>query len=300
MSACLGLGTVQFGMHYGISNDRGQPAEAEIAAILAGAADLGIGYLDTAFAYPNSETLIGRHLPPRHSFRIVTKTPPLGDAPVRRETKTEILDAVAQSMDRLRTDRLHGLLLHRAADLARPGWEIIVEALDEVKTRGWAGLVGASVYGDKELQLVESRFTPGLVQAPFNVLDTRLLLSPVFRRLKSAGAEVHARSVFLQGLLLMQPSALPTFFAPLQATLASLRASWAEAGCDPLAACLGHVMGLSDIDVAVVGVNSLAELREIHQAAARGAGRTNAAASIGQGIDAKYLDPSRWPSPLRH
>ncbi len=296
MAARLGLGTVQFGMHYGISNDRGQPTEAEIADILGNAESFGVGYLDTAFAYPNSETLIGRHLPRGRGLKIVTKTAPIHADRIEPSAKTKVLDDLALSMDRLRTGRLHGLLLHHATDLDKPGWHVLVEALEEAQARGWVELIGASIYNEKELQLVESRFSPGMVQAPFNVLDTRLVASQCFARLKSKGVEIHARSLFLQGLLLMQPSALPAYFEPLKPALDALRMSWAADGLDPLAACLGYVLSHPAIDVAIVGVNRLSELQEICQAASSAANRTNAPAGFPKAVEEKYLDPSLWPS----
>ena len=71
----IGLGTVQFGMHYGVSNRVGQPDEREVAAILERAVARGVRYLDTASAYGDAEILLGRHLPAGHRLRIVTKTP---------------------------------------------------------------------------------------------------------------------------------------------------------------------------------------------------------------------------------
>jgi aryl-alcohol dehydrogenase-like predicted oxidoreductase len=296
MLSRLGLGTVQFGMRYGISNHRGQPDEAEIAAILGRAEEAGVGYLDTAFAYPNSEALIGRHLPPRSKLKIVTKTAPIESDTIERGDKTRILDALALSMERLQVDRPYGLLIHHATDLGKPGWEHLVDAIAEARSRGWVDRVGASVYNNDELELVESRFVPGIVQGPFNVLDTRLVSSKCFSRLKAAGTEMHARSVFLQGLLLMPPASLPAFFEPVRALLASLRAAWAEQATSPLAACLQYVLGHPDIDVAIVGVNSLSEFDEIRSAADFDPTRPNATAEFLPTVDRRYLDPSLWPA----
>jgi aryl-alcohol dehydrogenase-like predicted oxidoreductase len=283
-------------MHYGVSNHRGRPGETEVAAILGRAEESGIGYLDTAFAYPNSEALVGQHLPPRTTLKIVTKTTPIDSVKIERADKTRILDGLALSMERLRVDRVYGLLVHRAADFGKPGWENLVEALAEARLRGWVSRVGASVYNNDELELVESRFAPDIIQGPFNVLDTRLISSKCFSRLKAAGTEMHARSVFLQGLLLMSPSSLPAFFEPVKAPLASLRANWTEQGTSPLSACVQFVLGHPDIDAAIVGVNSLSEFDEILSASVFDPIGATATAKFLPSIDNRYLDPSRWPS----
>jgi aryl-alcohol dehydrogenase-like predicted oxidoreductase len=296
MLSRLGLGTVQFGMHYGVSNRIGQPDEAEVAAILDRAEQAGVGYIDTAFAYPNAEFLIGRYLAPRSKSRIVTKTAPIGGVRIESRDKTKILDALALSMERLRIDRLYGVLVHHANDLGKQGWEHLVDALTEARSRGWVERIGASVYNDDELQLVESRFVPDIIQGPFNQLDTRLTSSKCFSRLKAGGTEMHARSVFLQGLLLMPPASLPAFFEPVKATLTLLREKWSERGVSPLAGCLRFVLGHPDIDVAIVGVNSLSEFDEIRSAAVFDPTGLRATAECLPAIDKKYLDPSLWPS----
>ena len=71
----LGLGTVQFGMNYGMSNLRGRTPPAEVDHILRLAADNGVQVLDTAAVYGDSEVVLGKLLAPDHDFRIVTKIP---------------------------------------------------------------------------------------------------------------------------------------------------------------------------------------------------------------------------------
>jgi aryl-alcohol dehydrogenase-like predicted oxidoreductase len=291
----IGLGTVQFGTDYGISNRDGRPNEAEVAAILARAVETGIGYLDTAAGYADAETLIGRHLPSGHRLRIITKLPPVvEDAIAARHIET-MLTALAASLERLRSAQVYGVLIHHASDLAKPGWQHLIDALNEARARGWTLRVGVSAYDASDLALVESRFTPEVVQLPLNALDCRLAASGWLARLKVAGVEVHARSLFLQGLLLMEPGTLPGFFAPVQEALTSLRARWAAAKLTPLSGCLRGVLHNADIDVAIVGVNRLHELNEIEMALSELTDDDGEVAPVGV-VDPIYLDPRRWPT----
>jgi aryl-alcohol dehydrogenase-like predicted oxidoreductase len=289
----IGLGTVQFGTDYGISNRDGRPDEAEVAAILARAVEAGIGYLDTAAGYGDAEVLIGRHLPGGHGLRIITKLAPIAAGTIEASHTGATLDAVARSLDRLGAVQVYGLLLHNARDLEKPGWRHLIDALHEVRARGWAARIGISVYDTSDLALVERRFTPDLVQLPFNALDHRLAVSGWLDRLKALNIEVHARSLFLQGLLLMEPDALPSFFAPMQSVLTGLRAGWAAAKLSPLAGCLQCALTNSDIDAAIIGVNRLHEFEEIERALGELAGGIAANAPVA--IDPIYLDPRRWP-----
>lgn len=293
----VGLGTVQFGTDYGISNRDGQPAEAEVAAILARAVEAGIGHLDTAASYGDAEVLIGRHLPRGHGLRIITKLPPIAASTIEAAHTGAMLDAAAQSLDRLRAAQVYGLLLHNARDLEKPGWQHLIDALHEVRARGWAARIGISVYDTGDLALVEQRFTPDLVQLPFNALDHRLAVSGWLDRLKASSIEVHARSLFLQGLLLMEPAALPSFFVPMQSALTSLRARWAAEKLSPLAGCLQCALTNSDIDAAIIGVNRLHEFDEIEIALGELAGGSAAHAPVA--INPIYLDPRQWPVKLQ-
>jgi aryl-alcohol dehydrogenase-like predicted oxidoreductase len=292
MLSRLGLGTAQFGLDYGVSNRAGRPSEGEIAAILARAVEAGIGYLDTAPAYGEAEILVGRHLPRHHDLRIVTKLPPIAEATMEAWHGATILETLARSLEHLRVDRVHGILVHHASDVAKPGAEHIVDALMQARARGWVDRIGISIYDAEQLTLAESRFQPQLVQLPLNVLDRRLIQSGMLSRLKAHGVEVHARSVFLQGALVMNPNELPQFFAPLREYIADLQRQWEEAGLTAIGGCLAFALHRPEIDAVIVGVNRLGEFDDI--VAAMG-GRDVCLHEPAVSIDPLYLDPSRWP-----
>ena len=291
----LGLGTAQFGHHYGISNRGGPPTAQEIASILGHAAAAGIGYIDTAPAYGNAEELLGRQMPTQHRFRIVTKAPKIIDEAISKDHAQVILDSVARSLERLRIDRVYAVIVHDADDLRKAGWEHVVEALRRAKERGWATRIGASIYDAEQLALVESRFRPELIQLPLNALDRRLAVSGWLARLRAAGIEVHARSPFLQGLLLMEPDTLPRFFAPLRVALANLHAGWSANKLTPLSGCLHCVLRNADIDVAIVGVNRVREFEEI-KAAVEQLSNDSDESIVPVTIDPTFLDPRQWPA----
>jgi aryl-alcohol dehydrogenase-like predicted oxidoreductase len=291
----LCLGTVQFGLDYGISNRSGRPDGVEISNILNYAAESGVGYLDTAADYGNSEELIGRHLPRGYLPRVVTKVPAIKDETITAIHRQMIADSISMSLERLRMDKLYAVLLHDASDIAKPGSGHIIEALQRAQERGEVSLLGVSIYDANQISMVQQQFNPQLIQLPFNVLDRRLAKSGVLAGLKSAGVEIHARSIFLQGLLLVEPKDLPEFFAPLRQHLESLRADWRIRGLTPLSGSLTSVLQQGEIDVAVVGVNRRSELVDIVESihcvsdTPRGFGSDDA-------IDPIYLNPARWPS----
>jgi aryl-alcohol dehydrogenase-like predicted oxidoreductase len=291
----MGLGTAQFGGNYGISNRHGRPSEAGVAAILARTVEAGFGVIDTAPSYGETEAFIGRHLPSAHGLRIVTKTSPVQASEIGHEHKQELLDTLGVSLDRLRADHVHALLVHHASDLAKPGWEYIVDGLAEARSRGLVRRIGASVYGADDLALVLLRLQPELVQLALNVLDRRLIHAGWLPRLKTMGIEIHARSIFLQGLLLMRPADLPDFFSPVRTQLARVWQQWGRQGVSALAGCMAIVLQQREIDTVIVGLNRRAELAEIEAAVADISGRIVESIPIAL-IDSVYVDPSRWPA----
>ncbi len=289
----LALGTAQFGGHYGISNRDGRPDEREIAAILERASEAGIDMLDCATAYGGAEAIVGRWLGARR-LRVVTKVPAVQSAVIEASDGAAWLDVVAQSIERLRVEKLDSLLVHHAADFAKAGWQHLRDALATAQQRGWTARVGASIYDAEQLALVESRMNVEVVQLPLNVLDRRPIESGLLQRLATAGKEIHIRSVFLQGLLLMAPEELPGYFWAAREQIVGLQRRWQERGLSALAGCLAFVAQRTEVDRIVVGVNRRAELDEIIDAW-RQAGDCAIDFGPTPDISAAYLDPSRWP-----
>lgn len=253
------MGTVQFGLPYGIANAGGQVGESQVEEMLDFARSANIDTLDTAAAYGSAEQLLGSL--GVDDFRVVTKIPTL---PKNLSSVANwICETVETSIERLRLSRLHGLLLHDADDLAGPHGGEIVDSLMSLKAKGLVDSIGVSIYRPSQLTVVMSLVTPDLVQAPMNVFDRRLATTGWLDRLCSAGTKVHIRSAFLQGLLLMPPNKLPLRFAPWLDRLQSWHSWVRECGVSPTAACLAHVMSFPGIDRVVVGCDSCEQLREI-------------------------------------
>ncbi|HEY5346969.1 MAG TPA: aldo/keto reductase, partial [Rhizomicrobium sp.] len=133
------------------------------------------------------------------------------------------------------------------------------------------------------------KFRPDAMQVPFSLLDQRLLQDGALAALKDLGVEIHARSIFLQGLLFLAPERLPEKLKHAAPMLARLHARLREANATPLAAALSFARAQENLDYALVGVTSLAELEEILGAAPVSLDWTDFALD-----DELVLTPSRW------
>jgi len=250
----LGLGTVQFGLPYGISNTSGQVIPDEVRAILDQAEACGIRVLDTAIAYGTSEAVIGVALreKPHGSFRIVSKIPP-------GSTATEIPDLVRASLTRLGIPRAHGFLLHDVTT-HRENPEVL-SALWGLVASGLIEKVGFSVYSPDDVeQLLLEQLHFNIIQLPYNIFDRRF--ERLLPALKERGVEVHVRSVFLQGLFFRDPATLPPHFDTIRPALATLRSLAASASLPLTALPLAFALSQPLVDVVVIGVDSVANLRQ--------------------------------------
>lgn len=259
----LGLGTVQFGADYGISNKDGKTPTAEVAAILDAATELGVRIIDTACLYGDSEDVLGRSMPPDSRFDIVTKTPQFAKQSLDEADAQQVEDTFRSSLLRLNRPSVYGLLIHRADDLFVSGGDLLMDRLLTLKQSGLVSKIGVSVYSAHQIDEVLARFPIDLIQLPINALDQRLLQSGHLQKLKRAGVEIHARSIFLQGLLLMGLQDVPDYFSSIRERLESYHRFIEAQGLIPIQAALGFVANIPEIDQVICGVNNRQQLREI-------------------------------------
>lgn len=259
----LALGTVQFGLPYGVANQAGQTSINEIADILAHARRNGIDTIDTAIGYGNSELRLGET--GVKSWQVVSKLSAVPDN--CEDIEDWVRDSVLGSLERLRINKLYGLLVHQTQQLLGPHGNAIFRALSTLKDQGKIEKIGVSIYIPEELDALWPHFKFDIVQAPFNILDRRLVTSGWLTRLHRAGIEVHVRSVFLQGLLLMDAEDRPEYFSHWQPLWTHWHQWLSSVRLTPLQACIGFVLQSQEIDRVVVGIDSLKHLTEIINAA---------------------------------
>ncbi len=283
----IALGTAQFGLNYGISNRGGKISKDNAVDLLSCARCNGIEMLDTAIAYGDSEQTLGSI--GVEGWQVITKLPtlPERDADVESWVEREFQG----SLSRLGISSVYGLLLHRPEQLLGRSGTVLINALVRLKQQGLVGKVGISIYQPEELDSLADVMEFDLVQAPLNVFDRRLIDSGWLAKLKAQGVEVHARSVFMQGLLLMPAALRPEKFMRWQKLWAEWDSWLASNKLDPVAACLGFVQSEPCVDKLIVGVENAAQLENIIKASAIKSPRVPASISS---LDIDLLNPARW------
>ena len=261
----IALGTVQFGLNYGISNTTGQISPKMAEEILLFAKQNGIDTLDTAQAYGNAEEVLGRN--DLAGFKIVTK---LFDS-----------DRLETSLEHLKVTSVYAAMFHRENQVNDQTWAYF----ESLKSQKLTCKIGVSSYSPEALSQLADRYPLDIVQVPMNILDLRYL--PVLKKLKKTGVEIHTRSAFLQGLILMNSEQLDPYFNDLKPTL--------EAIPSPrLNSALHCLKQIEEIDKIVVGVSCRRDLEEICAAYQAPAAHDVCLQKFAI-QDERFLNPVNWP-----
>lgn len=286
----LALGTVQFGMNYGIANTKGQVNFEEISEILNFCQDINIKTLDTAVGYGDSEKYLGNV--GVKNFEIITKIPALPKG--CNDIDKWINDTVNGSMSRLNVSYLDVVLFHVPNQLLDENGSLLYTGLTKLKNSGKISKIGISVYEPGDLDKILKLYKFDIVQLPYNILDRRFEKTNWLKKLKNLGIEIHVRSIFLQGLLLMKSEDRPKYFSKWNKLLKSYDYWLSVNKISPIKACLNHALAISEIDKIVFGVDSLLNLKEIVSTID---GNFQVAPGYLCTDDVKIINPSLWPKP---
>ena len=279
----LMLGTVQFGLRYGIANTSGKPDLDQVEAIVRAAADGGITALDTAAAYGDSEQVLGLVLQRAglaEQFTVVSKIPPM---PADADPEAFILASLRRSLANLRLAVLPVALLHREDDIGH------LPVLAGMIGRGLIEGAGVSV---DSAAYAAAAIVPEYVQAPGNVLDHRF--DGLLAARAAQGRFSFIRSVYLQGLLLLPAERVPVALAPLL----PYRRKLADFGLPMNELCLRYLLSLPGENSVLTGVDNAAQLRENIRLAAAGplpADVFQAVAAVAPALPEALIRPKCWP-----
>lgn len=276
----IGIGTVQFGLNYGISNNSGIISDFEINKVFNTLSKSAISYIDTAQAYGNAEQRIGKF--DLSDYKIISKVNKISKS---KEIKSHFLS----SLNNLGVNRLYGLLVHDFNHFKSDN--SIYNEMKKLKNQGLVKKIGFSLYNIDQLNyLLSNKINFDILQIPYSIFDQRF--SSSLDKLKSKKVEIHARSIFLQGLVFLKPELLNNYFDSIKNHLKKFRKEIYQNDISIESACLNFVCQDERIDCVLIGINKFDEL-------------TNILNSYNEKIQTnflkkfkiennKILDPSRW------
>lgn len=254
LASKLILGTVQFGLDYGINNTVGKPTLTEVFGILDLARQAGVGLVDTARAYGDAEERLGQYFTTRsgaEDLQVITKLHPADGEDWRA--------SFAKSIEVLKKTRLYALLFHSFGDFI--AHRNLLPAIQALREEGAIAHLGVSVYTNNEIEQLLSEPAVDIIQLPFNLLDNEQLRGDLLRRAKANGKIIHTRSVFLQGLFFKPLSELPASLLPLRPALNRLRDIAATVGVNMATLALQYCASRPFIDGVLIGVDTQEQCR---------------------------------------
>ncbi len=276
LNSKIGIGTVQFGMNYGISNGSGQTPESEVGRIFEKAYHSGIKIIDTAIAYGNAQEVIGKHNCSR--FSVVSKFLPSAN---NQTIKVQL----EESLKRLNISSLYGFLAHRPSELHnnKDDWE----ELKTLKEKGKVSKIGFSLNTPSELhELLQNGMFPDLIQVPYNYFDNRFKDQMI--DLKAQGCEIHTRSTFLQGLFFLNPDSISDHFNEIKGPIKELQNKLKDNIAGGL---LRHILSLDFVDHVIMGIETEDQLiRNMDQIES-----AQTLPDLKHTISDSILMPSLWP-----
>ena len=282
LNSKLSLGTVQFGLDYGVTNQNGQVTIDTARNILNIAKQSNIRTLDTASLYGNSEQVLGEI--GINDYQVITKTTFLKD------DVNEVIVNFYKSLERLNRDKVEGLLIHNIGDIENNQFDTLFSKLNELKKEGLIGKIGFSTYTPEQIDFLLNTFDFDLIQVPFNVFDNRLIVGGQLKRLKNKGIEVHARSVFLQGLLL-DFNSLGGYFSNWKKKFDDYQKIVKDSELSLLEYALNFALNVEEIDRVLVGVNNQKQLTDIVEASQKKINNSLLPFPIN---DLNLINPSLW------
>ena len=253
MSSKLILGTVQFGLKYGINNTIGKPKKEEVLSLLKVAYNSGIRVLDTAEAYGNAHQLIGNYHKKQQDFKfkIITKFP--------HHIKHNLIKSkVIEYLDLMNVESLDVMMFH-SFDSFKSNHNAL-KTLSELKSNGLINNIGVSVYTNIQLESLLNEDLITVVQLPFNLLDNFNVRGDLINQLKIKGKVIHTRSAFLQGLFFKKNSDDISIFQALKPHLKTLNEITKKQGCSMEELALSYCINQINIDNVIIGVDSISQL----------------------------------------
>ena len=258
MNRKLILGTVQFGLDYGINNSIGKPTNKNIYKILDYAYENGIRTLDTAESYGNAHLIIGNYLKKnsKKNFKLISK---LNSKQILNKGKLKF--HIINKLKEFNIEYIHGYMIHDFKNFIQN--EYLLKELESIKREGFINIVGISLYENDEIVNVINNYNNfDFIQVPFNLLDNETRRGKVLKLAKKKNIKIFSRSTFLQGLFFKQLNSFPSNLNPLKKYIKKIKNIQASSQTDINSIALNYCLSKKYIDKVLIGVESLSQLKK--------------------------------------
>ena len=252
------LGTVQFGLDYGVNNNIGKPTIKNIYKILDYAYENDIKTLDTAESYGDAHQIIANYLKKNKTkhFKIITK---LKSKKILK--KGHLKSHLINTIKEFNIEQIHGYMIHDFKNFIQN--EYLLKELELIKREGFINIVGISLYENHEIINVINNYNNfDFIQVPFNILDNETRRGKVLKLAKEKNIKIFSRSTFLQGLFFKRLNSFPAKLNPLKKYIKKLKNIKFSSETDINSIALNYCLSKKYIDKVLIGVDSLSHLKK--------------------------------------
>jgi len=278
------LGSANINFSYGLNKNKIEGKK--FLKLMKYAFERGVKVIDTSPSYRSSEKVIGLS---KKNFEVITKIPKIPQKIKKIDLEEWIRKKIINSKKKIKK-KIYGILIQNAEILLSNKAEIIFSTLLNLKREGFFDKIGISIYSFKTLELVINKFAIDFVQLPYNVLDQRFVRRKIINIVKRKQIEIHARSIFLQGLLTENKINLPKKLSKLENALKKWRQWIKKKNINPVHACLDFALRNKNIDKLVIGFNSKHNFEEAIKFKKTKLNFNNLKIKVNQNL----LDPRKW------
>ena len=135
------------------------------------------------------------------------------------------------------------------------------------------------------------------MQLPLSIYDQRFLQDGTLAKLRADGTAIHARSLYLQGLLLSPESKWPSWVDPrVRSHHKALEELALERNCRLIDLVLGFAKEQHDLEAVVIGICNLFELKQLLAVWSTPSPWQSREWTQWALEDINILDPRNWPS----
>lgn len=285
----LCIGSAQFGSHYGIANKTGIVKMNDIRKIKRLALSKGVRMIDTAKSYFDGE----KRLAKVGIDEFIT----LSKLPVTKPDKNRekwVIKSIKKSLKALKLKSFYAVFVHNTNYLYDKNGYKIYRGLVEAQKKGLVRKIGASTYTISEIKTIISKYKKfDIIMLPFNVFDQRPIQTKILEKLEKLKIEIHSRSTFLQGLLMMDYDNLPTRFNRWIEKFKNFDKLSKKLKLKKYQICLRYVLSNPYIDKVVVGTNNFKQFKEL--VSTRGVLYPNIS-NLNSSKEINLINPSKWPN----
>ena len=289
MISKLILGTVQFGIDYGVSNAKGQTSRLEANEIARLLNKQGQFLMDTASEYGDAELILSEMLISGVESEVISKIPS-----IKGKSPKQVISIIHNTIN-LFGDGLWGLLFHSPEDILKKEYRAVLKEVNNLIASGDIKRIGGSIYEEKQIEILTDEFKLEILQLPFNVFDQRFMESKKVLECRSKGCEIHVRSAFLQGLLLMDYNEIPNHFNVIKPNFSKLSRLCSSYDISIYELCLKWVVQQEWVDRLIIGLNDLDQTRKLIDTFIKIKSLDDIELSDFSVTDLNIINPSRWP-----